>query len=376
MSLVVDRYELGPVGDERLRRPRRARSAAEAVVVDPGDADRLRLELAGRRELRGDPRSRTPTGITSAASPTSPRAPARRSTCRALEAPVLADPRRLVPGRRHCARTTPEVLLDGDETLELGGDLLRDAQRPGPLAGPRRLHADGALFSGDVLFAGSRRANRPPVRRLGDARRVDPDADGALPARDGRLLRPRPADDARRRARTQPVPRRAARLVKFEAPRGTHDVLPAEQPLWQRVAGTMESVCALYGYRRIDDARLRGHGAVRAHVRRGLRRRPEGDVHVRGPRRPLADAAARGRRRRSAAPTSSTGSTASRSRRSSTRSAPMWRYDRAAEGPLPRALAAVGGGDRLRRSGGRRRDRSSSTPSSSAASASPATCSS
>jgi histidyl-tRNA synthetase len=39
---------------------------------------------------------------------------------------------------------------------------------------------------------------------------------------------------------------------KFEAPRGTYDVLPAEQPRWQRVIGEMETVCALYGYRRID----------------------------------------------------------------------------------------------------------------------------
>ena len=41
-------------------------------------------------------------------------------------------------------------------------------------------------------------------------------------------------------------------MTKFEAPRGTHDILPAEQPLWRRVTGEMEDVCALYGYRRID----------------------------------------------------------------------------------------------------------------------------
>ena len=39
---------------------------------------------------------------------------------------------------------------------------------------------------------------------------------------------------------------------KFEAPRGTHDVLPAEQPLWQRVVGEFERICSLYGYRRIE----------------------------------------------------------------------------------------------------------------------------
>ena len=39
--------------------------------------------------------------------------------------------------------------------------------------------------------------------------------------------------------------------MKFEAPRGTHDILPSEQPLWQRVTGDAERLCALYGYRKI-----------------------------------------------------------------------------------------------------------------------------
>ncbi len=41
-------------------------------------------------------------------------------------------------------------------------------------------------------------------------------------------------------------------MRKFEAPRGTHDILPREQPNWQRVAEEMKRVCALYGYRRIQ----------------------------------------------------------------------------------------------------------------------------
>jgi histidyl-tRNA synthetase len=39
--------------------------------------------------------------------------------------------------------------------------------------------------------------------------------------------------------------------VKFEAPRGTQDVLPAQQPLWEKVTRTAEEVCAAYGYDRI-----------------------------------------------------------------------------------------------------------------------------
>jgi histidyl-tRNA synthetase len=41
-------------------------------------------------------------------------------------------------------------------------------------------------------------------------------------------------------------------VTRFEAPRGTNDILPSEQPLWQWVKGEMTDVCALYGYRRID----------------------------------------------------------------------------------------------------------------------------
>ena len=41
-------------------------------------------------------------------------------------------------------------------------------------------------------------------------------------------------------------------MTKFEAPRGTHDILPRDQPKWQRVAEEIKRVCALYGYRRIQ----------------------------------------------------------------------------------------------------------------------------
>ena len=58
--------------------------------------------------------------------------------------------------------------------------------------------------------------------------------------------------------------------MTFEAPRGTHDILPAEYPLWQRVIGEFERLCDLYGYRRIQTpvfedtelfVRTSGHGS-------------------------------------------------------------------------------------------------------------------
>ena len=40
-------------------------------------------------------------------------------------------------------------------------------------------------------------------------------------------------------------------MPRFEAPRGTQDILPAQQPLWERVIREAELLCAVYGYRRI-----------------------------------------------------------------------------------------------------------------------------
>jgi histidyl-tRNA synthetase len=39
---------------------------------------------------------------------------------------------------------------------------------------------------------------------------------------------------------------------RIERPRGTHDVLPAEQPNWRHVTGEIERLCGLYGYRPIS----------------------------------------------------------------------------------------------------------------------------
>ena len=40
-------------------------------------------------------------------------------------------------------------------------------------------------------------------------------------------------------------------MTTFDAPRGTHDILPSEQPLWRLVTGEVDRLCSLYGYRPI-----------------------------------------------------------------------------------------------------------------------------
>lgn len=57
---------------------------------------------------------------------------------------------------------TPDVLLSGGETLELAGITFETLRVPGHTSGHLAFHADGCLFSGDVLFAGSvGRTDRP-----------------------------------------------------------------------------------------------------------------------------------------------------------------------------------------------------------------------
>src|SRR5204862_515128 len=128
-----------------------------------------------------------------------------------------------------------------------------DGARPRPLAGAPRLLRGRVPFLGRRALRGLCGPHRHPVRRLGDAHGVDPRTGGPLPAGNGRLFRARPRDDARRRARSQPIPRRATHLVseKFQAPRGTHDVLPSDRRWWQLVA-TIEELTAVYGYGRIQ----------------------------------------------------------------------------------------------------------------------------
>jgi hydroxyacylglutathione hydrolase len=154
MGLVVDRYELGPLGTNCYV-VRTERGAAEAVVIDPGgDAAALRLELA-RMGARCTAILITHThydhlgGVADLAEGTG--APVHVSEA---EAPVLARPSDYYQGiaiRPYSA----EVLLAGDEILELAGISFETVQVPGHSPGHLAFYAEQCLFSGDVLFAGS-----------------------------------------------------------------------------------------------------------------------------------------------------------------------------------------------------------------------------
>jgi glyoxylase-like metal-dependent hydrolase (beta-lactamase superfamily II) len=155
MSLVVHRYELGSIGTNCYI-VRAERGAPEAVVVDPGaDAPRLRLELAG---LSAHCAAILIThghwdhlgGVADLAEGTG--APVYMAE---EERTLLEDINSFTPPGVSLRAYTPDVLLRGDEVLELAGVTFETLRVPGHSPAHLAYHAQGCLFSGDVLFAGS-----------------------------------------------------------------------------------------------------------------------------------------------------------------------------------------------------------------------------
>ena len=154
MSLAVDRYELGPIGTNCYV-VRADRDATEAVVIDPGgDATELRLELARLGvAVAGILLTHTHYDHIGAVADLAEAsgAPVHVSE---IEAPVLANPGAYYPGMP-IRPYEAEVLLSGDETIELAGISFQTLPVPGHSPGHLAFYSELCLFSGDVLFAGS-----------------------------------------------------------------------------------------------------------------------------------------------------------------------------------------------------------------------------
>src|SRR5262249_6047776 len=133
------------------------RGAKDAIVVDPsGDATTIRLELAGMGAtcagiLVTHSHWDHILGLADLAEGTG--VPVYGPEA---EAAVLENPNDYFAGMSVSLRGwKPETLLSGGETIEVAGISFDVVAVPGHSPGHLAYFSDGALFSGDVLFAGS-----------------------------------------------------------------------------------------------------------------------------------------------------------------------------------------------------------------------------
>jgi len=155
VSLAVNRYELGLIGTNCYV-VRAHDRAHEAVVVDPGaDAPRILEELAalestcaailithGHWDHLG--------GVAELAQATG--APVYMADDERL---LLEDVNSFTPPGVELKPYSPDVALKGDEVLELAGMSFETLRVPGHSPAHLAYHTEGAVFSGDLLFAGS-----------------------------------------------------------------------------------------------------------------------------------------------------------------------------------------------------------------------------
>ena len=91
--------------------------------------------------------------------------------------------------------------------------------------------------------------------------------------------------------------------MELAPPRGTQDLLPRAATRCSACTTRRTELARLFGYRYVETPTFEDTELFVAHVGRDLRRRHEGDVHVRGQGRAVGDAAAREHRGASCAPT-------------------------------------------------------------------------
>jgi hydroxyacylglutathione hydrolase len=155
MSLAVDQLSLGPIGTNCYL-VRADADATEAVVVDPGDqAHEIdgALERVGAR-CAGILLTHSHYDHFGALADLAERTGALVWLPEG-ELDVFRRPGDFFPGIPMRAYTGDATLLSGGETVEAAGISFQVRHVPGHSPGHVSYYADGALFSGDVLFSGS-----------------------------------------------------------------------------------------------------------------------------------------------------------------------------------------------------------------------------
>jgi glyoxylase-like metal-dependent hydrolase (beta-lactamase superfamily II) len=155
VSIQVEQVPLGPIGTNCYV-VRTSASSPEAVVVDPsGNAGALQTTLS---ELGATCAAILVThghwdhllGVGDLALATG--APVHMAEGERM---LLEEPQRFTPPGVTMRPHTPDVLLQGGESLDLADMTFDVLSVPGHSPAHLAFHVDGCLFSGDVLFAGS-----------------------------------------------------------------------------------------------------------------------------------------------------------------------------------------------------------------------------
>jgi glyoxylase-like metal-dependent hydrolase (beta-lactamase superfamily II) len=153
MPLVVDSFVMGPY-QSNCYVIRRERAAGEAAVVDPGDDPTpLRLELARLgAKTAGILVTHTDVdhigGVAALADGTGAEVWVPAGEVEALRAGETRGGLRVPPH-------DPAHVVTGGDTVAVAGMEFEVVDVPGHSSGHVAFHADGHLFSGDLLFAGS-----------------------------------------------------------------------------------------------------------------------------------------------------------------------------------------------------------------------------
>ncbi len=155
MSLVVDQLELGPIGTNTYL-VRSSPSATEAVVIDPsGDATTIQQALAAvgahcTAILVTHGHFDHIVSLADLADQTG--APVYAP---AGERMLIEEPAAFTPPGITVRAATADTWLDGGETVDAAGISFAVTRVAGHSPAHLAYFADGELFSGDVLFAGS-----------------------------------------------------------------------------------------------------------------------------------------------------------------------------------------------------------------------------